>query len=183
MRPTRSRSSKSECSSSVPSYTDSGRDDAMEAVAFGLTRSASEHQTMTHAASGTSALLASLPPPPSGLFGTNPFRGDTFKADEALAAYRELLGRLRLAYNCTEVRKFSRLDDEPLACVFACQRTAESSKCVVCDVSVRGVFTSCLSCGHGGHFKHLKLWFVKKSACARSGCRCRCTGSSAGGLE
>jgi len=46
-------------------------------------------------------------------------------------------------------------------------------RCAVCRVEVRGVVTTCVKCGHGGHLPHLRLWFAKYSKCP-SGCNCPC---------
>lgn len=46
-------------------------------------------------------------------------------------------------------------------------------RCVICDHAVRGLFTVCKSCGHGGHMNHLQEWFRNTDVCP-SGCGCRC---------
>ena len=46
-------------------------------------------------------------------------------------------------------------------------------RCSLCDVAVRGLFTVCASCGHGGHTGHLAEWFNKHSVCP-TGCGCDC---------
>lgn len=45
--------------------------------------------------------------------------------------------------------------------------------CVVCQMKVQGVFSACLSCGHGGHAHHMKKWFSLHQECP-SGCGCLC---------
>lgn len=47
-------------------------------------------------------------------------------------------------------------------------------RCTLCDMAVRGLFTVCNKCGHGGHISHLHEWFGKNALCP-SGCGCRCT--------
>ena len=46
-------------------------------------------------------------------------------------------------------------------------------KCSICTNPVRGLFTVCLSCGHGGHFEHMTSWFSQQSVCP-TGCGCPC---------
>lgn len=46
-------------------------------------------------------------------------------------------------------------------------------KCSICENSIRGLFTTCLLCGHGGHVEHLLPWFEKETCCP-SGCGCSC---------
>lgn len=46
-------------------------------------------------------------------------------------------------------------------------------KCSICETSIRGLFTTCLLCGHGGHVEHLLPWFEKETCCP-SGCGCSC---------
>lgn len=46
-------------------------------------------------------------------------------------------------------------------------------QCSICTNSVRGLFTVCFSCGHGGHFEHLMQWFSEHSVCP-TGCGCKC---------
>mmetsp|Transcript_11330 Transcript_11330/g.16301 ORF Transcript_11330/g.16301 Transcript_11330/m.16301 type:complete len:1197 (+) Transcript_11330:1-3591(+) len=45
--------------------------------------------------------------------------------------------------------------------------------CTICANSVRGLFTSCFTCGHGGHFEHMMDWFADNTVCP-SGCGCTC---------
>lgn len=49
-------------------------------------------------------------------------------------------------------------------------------KCSVCTNSVRGLFTVCFTCGHGGHSDHIFQWFSSsdRSMCP-TGCGCSCT--------
>jgi hypothetical protein len=46
-------------------------------------------------------------------------------------------------------------------------------RCSICDNAVRGLFTVCAVCGHGGHLQHMKLWFSSNSQCP-TGCGCDC---------
>jgi hypothetical protein len=46
-------------------------------------------------------------------------------------------------------------------------------KCSICETGVRGLFTVCDACGHGGHVNHITTWFEKHSECP-AGCGCNC---------
>jgi len=46
-------------------------------------------------------------------------------------------------------------------------------QCSICQNSIRGLFTTCLLCGHGGHVEHLLPWFEKETCCP-TGCGCSC---------
>jgi len=47
-------------------------------------------------------------------------------------------------------------------------------RCAICTNAVRGLFTVCMACGHGGHVEHMMEWFTEKTVCP-SGCGCNCT--------
>lgn len=47
-------------------------------------------------------------------------------------------------------------------------------RCSICDNAVRGLFTFCDYCHHGGHLQHLVNWFSSNSYCA-TGCGCQCS--------
>lgn len=47
-------------------------------------------------------------------------------------------------------------------------------RCILCDMPVRGIFTVCRECGHGGHAAHMNEWFKTEKQCP-TGCGCRCT--------
>jgi hypothetical protein len=47
-------------------------------------------------------------------------------------------------------------------------------RCSICSDAVRGLFTMCEICGHGGHVGHLMNWFAISSDCP-TGCGCKCT--------
>jgi hypothetical protein len=47
-------------------------------------------------------------------------------------------------------------------------------RCSLCDMAVRGLFTVCSKCNHGGHVTHVNAWFQKQTFCP-TGCGCRCT--------
>ena len=46
-------------------------------------------------------------------------------------------------------------------------------RCSICDNAVRGLFTVCEKCGHGGHVNHMTRWFSCHSMCP-TGCGCSC---------
>ncbi|XP_035919644.1 GATOR complex protein WDR24 [Anopheles stephensi] len=51
-------------------------------------------------------------------------------------------------------------------------KSAQSSKCSVCNGVVRGLYAWCQGCSHGGHLEHLKQWFANNSKCPRCGHLC-----------
>jgi hypothetical protein len=46
-------------------------------------------------------------------------------------------------------------------------------RCSICDIAVRGIFTFCDICHHGGHLRHMVNWFTNNSSCP-TGCGCQC---------
>lgn len=52
-----------------------------------------------------------------------------------------------------------------------CKR--QKLKCALCRSGVKGPAALCVTCGHGGHTQHMKLWFETETECA-SGCGCKC---------
>lgn len=48
-------------------------------------------------------------------------------------------------------------------------KSCESSKCSICHLPVRGLYSWCQGCSHGGHIKHMQEWFVKNTMCP-TGC-------------
>jgi hypothetical protein len=46
-------------------------------------------------------------------------------------------------------------------------------RCIMCANAVRGLFTVCSLCGHGGHLEHIMNWFENETKCP-SGCGCSC---------
>jgi hypothetical protein len=48
------------------------------------------------------------------------------------------------------------------------------SSCSVCEGPVRGLYTWCQGCGHGGHLGHMKEWFATSTLCP-TGCMHVCT--------
>ncbi|KAF8560662.1 hypothetical protein P879_03918 [Paragonimus westermani] len=61
---------------------------------------------------------------------------------------------------------------------WACSRhtsTAETANasCVLCHLTVRGLFVWCRGCSHGGHLEHMQEWLRRRSECP-AGCGHRC---------
>lgn len=52
-------------------------------------------------------------------------------------------------------------------------------RCSICANAVKGLFTACLTCGHGGHVEHILPWFQKFTVCP-TGCGCSCVLSTYG---
>ncbi|XP_058059631.1 GATOR complex protein WDR24 [Anopheles bellator] len=51
-------------------------------------------------------------------------------------------------------------------------KSAQSSKCSVCNGVVRGLYAWCQGCSHGGHLEHLKHWFANNPKCPKCGHLC-----------
>jgi len=56
---------------------------------------------------------------------------------------------------------------------------ASVSSCVLCRQPVKGMYTVCPGCGHGGHLGHMTSWFAKQDTCP-SGCGHICNFSTFG---
>jgi WD40 repeat protein len=54
-----------------------------------------------------------------------------------------------------------------------CTKCRGVSICSVCNQGVRGIFTWCQGCNHGGHLTHLKTWFSENRKCP-AGCGHEC---------
>jgi hypothetical protein len=54
---------------------------------------------------------------------------------------------------------------------------AYAFRCILCDNAIRGLFTICAYCGHGGHFNHIMSWFQRHKQCP-TGCGCECIHTS-----
>uniref|UniRef100_A0A1B6LD05 RWD domain-containing protein n=1 Tax=Graphocephala atropunctata TaxID=36148 RepID=A0A1B6LD05_9HEMI len=118
--------------------------------------------------------------------------------DEYKRAYAEILHRWNLLDARAQVLKYMSTMPEPhrgIELKADCQHCRKSGQdavctvckrpalqCVVCHLSVRGVMSCCLVCGHGGHTKHMQDWFRSESTCP-SGCGCHCLVESASVLE
>lgn len=51
-------------------------------------------------------------------------------------------------------------------------KSADTSKCSVCNLVVRGLYAWCQGCSHGGHLEHMKQWFLNNSKCPKCGHLC-----------
>lgn len=49
--------------------------------------------------------------------------------------------------------------------------------CIICETTVRGIWSSCADCGHGGHLTHMQQWFGKSQICPAIGCGHECAAS------
>ena len=54
-----------------------------------------------------------------------------------------------------------------------CPSKDRGRTCVICRIPVRGTFSMCLFCNHGGHTNHMSHWFAAKKKCP-TGCGCPC---------
>uniref|UniRef100_A0A0K2T6J0 RWD domain-containing protein n=1 Tax=Lepeophtheirus salmonis TaxID=72036 RepID=A0A0K2T6J0_LEPSM len=50
----------------------------------------------------------------------------------------------------------------------------KNMSCSLCQLPVKGLASSCLVCGHGGHIQHLIQWFTTPETKCPSGCGCLC---------
>lgn len=57
---------------------------------------------------------------------------------------------------------------------YHCQKckSSETSKCSVCENVVRGIYSWCSGCSHGGHIHHIRDWFSTNSKCPTCGHLC-----------
>ena len=55
----------------------------------------------------------------------------------------------------------------------SCERFRAGVRCVFCRLSVRGLASFCILCGHGGHTEHMQMWLETTDQCS-SGCGCHC---------
>jgi len=62
----------------------------------------------------------------------------------------------------------------PSNCGWYCKNCKKFAQvCTICHVPVKGLYTWCQGCGHGGHLFHLKEWFDRKTLCP-TGCGHKC---------
>lgn len=54
-----------------------------------------------------------------------------------------------------------------------CQGCQNQGECSVCETSVKGLYSWCQGCGHGGHAGHINAWFKTNSLCP-TGCGHNC---------
>jgi hypothetical protein len=70
--------------------------------------------------------------------------------------------------------KCTRCKKETSAGNIMCQNCKSFAfRCTLCDNPVKGLFTVCWLCGHGGHTSHILTWFENHRTCP-SGCGCAC---------
>ncbi|KAL3102002.1 hypothetical protein niasHS_003411 [Heterodera schachtii] len=55
----------------------------------------------------------------------------------------------------------------------SCQRLHDYN-CCICETRVRGLWTTCSGCGHGGHLEHIREWFAQWDECPVPGCGHKC---------
>ncbi|KAI5710265.1 hypothetical protein M8J75_007112 [Diaphorina citri] len=48
-------------------------------------------------------------------------------------------------------------------------RSRDSSQCSICHLPVKGLYSWCQGCSHGGHLSHMQEWFMKNNVCP-TGC-------------
>ena len=46
--------------------------------------------------------------------------------------------------------------------------------CAVCNLPIKGLGWSCVQCGHGGHWNHIKQHFFEPMQLCPTGCGCQC---------
>lgn len=122
-----------------------------------------------------------------------PFILDYFLQESWLLNYIELLHRHQLFNEATEIinmswiRSVCELNEQsttmhtncgdcskPLSSGWYCNKckSAQSSKCSVCNRVVTGLYAWCQGCAHGGHIHHMKQWFMNHSKCPKCGHLC-----------
>ncbi|XP_059470417.1 GATOR complex protein WDR24 [Neocloeon triangulifer] len=116
------------------------------------------------------------------------------KQETWLLGYLELLGRHKLWNTATKVIKLSwlpsihQLNQQsttlPTNCA-SCSRPLRRSgwqcdnchhpcgKCAVCNELVKGIYSWCQGCSHGGHLAHMQDWLAKHRSCP-AGCGHAC---------
>ncbi|KAL1463761.1 hypothetical protein WDU94_015483, partial [Cyamophila willieti] len=122
---------------------------------------------------------------------TSNTRLDEVVQEQWLLSYLDLLGRFQLWNVASEVIQLSwlssvhELNQQSTTyhtycgkCKHAlvkhgsyCQRcrSTENSKCSICHLPVKGVYSWCQGCSHGGHINHMQEWFIKNNVCP-TGC-------------
>lgn len=119
---------------------------------------------------------------------------DLVTQEHWLLTYLDLLARYRLWDVSTDIIQFcwipsiSHLNQQSTtvySCCGECNKPLQRSgwlcerchnsptSCSVCHQTVRGLYTWCQGCGHGGHFSHFVKWFKNNNLCP-SGCGHKC---------
>lgn len=125
---------------------------------------------------------------------------DSTRYNSYIRIYSRLLYAWGLLSHCAELKKhLSLVQEDPLEvpfetnvetiqCVVCGEKNnngpvlcktcnAYMFRCIICENAVRGLFTFCIVCGHGGHICHMREFFEKRKECP-SGCGCNCVLSS-----
>ncbi|ODQ50237.1 WD40 repeat-like protein [Saitoella complicata NRRL Y-17804] len=67
------------------------------------------------------------------------------------------------------------LNERTRAGYWYCERCARTlDGCTICRIPVKGQWTLCQSCGHGGHYHCMSEWFKDEGMCPSEGCGHRC---------
>jgi len=59
-------------------------------------------------------------------------------------------------------------------CLCAACHKRRTPSCSICGEDVRGLWTACHLCGHGGHIRHVREWFASGERMCPAGCGCMC---------
>ena len=123
--------------------------------------------------------------------------------DDYKKLYSDLLARWQLFVKSAQITKTLKAEKLPhqkdveLSCTFKklCQKCKRSliggfcricnksnDHCALCNLRVTGLSWYCVSCGHGGHLKHMKTFFTGNELCP-TGCGCRCAVSTSNYLN
>ena len=112
--------------------------------------------------------------------------------DDYKKLYADLLARWQLFVKSAQINKTLK-DKLPfqteLVCTFKkvckkCRRSLNggfcrlcnksNDHCGLCNMKVSGLAWYCISCGHGGHMKHMKTFFKSGNTMCPTGCGCLC---------
>jgi Zinc-ribbon, C4HC2 type len=80
----------------------------------------------------------------------------------------DLLGDIAVSFKCP---RCTNLSDIGTNYCRSCRDFA--FRCAICENAIRGLFTVCDKCGHGGHVNHVSEWFRTNESCP-TGCGCKC---------
>ena len=120
--------------------------------------------------------------------------------DDYKKLYSDLLARWQLFVKSAQITKTLKVEKLPtqtdaaagLSCTFKklCQKCKRSliggfcricnksnDHCALCNLRVTGLSWYCVTCGHGGHLKHMKTFFMAAGTgneLCPTGCGCRC---------
>ncbi|CAG9327686.1 unnamed protein product [Blepharisma stoltei] len=95
--------------------------------------------------------------------------------------YGDLLRQLNLHHEATKldipqpnVEIFLRCKCGKISEDQPCSKCKDISNCAVCNLPVKGLYSWCQGCCHGGHLMHLKNWFSRETLCP-AGCGHQCS--------